>query len=181
MAEYAALLLMDHLRPIRTVADQPFLMGFADGTTHVPDYLMEDTDGRWIVIDVHPVQLTNEAHAQSFAATQRICDELGWEYLLYDQLDSVVIWNLEVMGRYRHPMFQPAAAIRELILASASECRTFGQLRSALTTAKPGERVPGMMHLFWAGDLTFDLFTPLNDDSIIATASQAPKKESNYA
>lgn len=168
MAEYASLMLLDHLRSVHSVVAQPFLIRFADGTTHIPDYLLDDTDGQRILVDVHMTALTSEADERKFASTRRICNELGWEYILMDQLPDVVAWNLEMISRYRHPMFEPDDSIRHHIFAAVDEASTFGGVRRKLQTAKPGEHIPALMRLMWNRELIFDAERPFTDNTLIS-------------
>lgn len=168
MAEYAGLMLIDHMRSVRSVVAQPFVVRFADGTTHIPDYLVDNADRTRTVVDVHLRSLTSEEDEKKFAATQNLCDALGWEYLLLDRLLDVPAWNLETMARYRHPMFEPGADVRDRILASADATPEFGRLRRSLETGKVGELVPSIMHLMWRRELIFDIEKPFTDTTIIS-------------
>ncbi|WP_241794536.1 TnsA-like heteromeric transposase endonuclease subunit [Microbacterium sp. C5A9] len=167
MAEYSWLMMFDHMRAVRAVSAQPFVLGFADGTTHVPDYLMRTADGSRIVLDVHLQSMTSERDRQAFASTQRVCNELGWEYVLVDQLPDVTAWNLEMVSRYRHPMFKPSSDVRARILRSACNAPRYGALRRALETDKPGEHVPALMHLMWHRELLIDLDAVFTDNSAV--------------
>ena len=170
MAEYSWLMMFDYMRSIRAISSQPFVIGFADGTSHVPDYLMRDSFGHSAVVDVHPEALTTERDIQAFSATRRVCDRLGWEYIVVDQMPDVTAWNLEMISRYRHPMFDPDTATREQILRLASSSGRFGELRQKLVTDKPGELVPALMHLLWSRDLLVNLEQPFTEHSTIVIA-----------
>ncbi|MBT2496203.1 TnsA-like heteromeric transposase endonuclease subunit [Microbacterium sp. ISL-59] len=157
MAEYAGMMLIDHLYDIVRVDAQPMFMTFADGTVHYPDYLAREADGTAHVIDIHPRALTTEASDLAFANTARVCEVLGWRFTLIDQLSDIVRMNLEMMGRYRHHRYTPIAAIEEHILLTAKANESFGDLRRALATDMPGELMPFLFHLMWRRELTFDL------------------------
>ncbi|MFK0402000.1 TnsA-like heteromeric transposase endonuclease subunit [Microbacterium sp. NPDC090225] len=167
MLEHTGLMLIDHLREVRSVTAQPFLIQFADGTTHVPDYLVLGRDGTRSIFDMHLRALTSEADERAFAATERVCDSLGWEHIVMDQLADVTAWNLEMLARYRHPMFEPDVDVQDKILALARETRRFGDLRRALATDKPGELIPAITHLMWRRELVFDIEKPFTDLTLI--------------
>lgn len=170
MAEYSWLMMFDYMRSIQEISAQPFVIGFADGTSHIPDYLMRDSFGHSTVVDVHPDALTSERDLEVFAATRHVCDSLGWEYVVVDQMPDVTAWNLEMISRYRHPMFEPDTRTRRRILRLASSIPRFGDLRQKLVTDKPGELVPALMHLFWSRDLLVNLEPPFTDDTTIVVA-----------
>lgn len=171
MAEYGGLLLLDHLRNFRQVWAQPFVIHFGGGTDwHVPDYLMVDSLGNRVVLDVHLVARTTEANRRAFERTREICAVLGWEYLLYDQLTDLVLWNLEMMGRYRHPWYAPDSSQSNWILEQVAQHSRYGELRAALRTDKPGEHIPALRHMMWHREIAFDLSAPFSDSSRLSVA-----------
>lgn len=157
MAEYAGMMLIDHLYDIVKVSAQPLLMTFADGTFHYPDYLAVEATGTRHLVDIHPKALLKPANEVAFANTARVCEVIGWRYTLIDQLSDTVRMNLEMMGRYRHHRYTPPAAVEEHILRTAKTHESFGALQRALMTDKPGELAPHLFHLMWQRELTFDL------------------------
>ncbi|WP_262002020.1 TnsA-like heteromeric transposase endonuclease subunit [Microbacterium sp. Mcb102] len=157
MTEYAGMMLIDHLYDIVKVYAQPMLMTFFDGLYHYPDFLVIEADGTRHVVDVHPKALTKPGDPEKFAHTARVCEVLGWRYTLIDQLSDIVRMNVEMMSRYRHHRYTPAPDIADHILGTAKKHETFGELRRALATDKPGELMPFLFHLMWKGELNFDL------------------------
>lgn len=170
MAEYEALMLLDHLHDLVAVAAQPMLITFADGETHFPDFFANHADGHSTLVDVHLEEMTSEADKRKFAATQALCSRVGWEYELIGSLDQVSMWNLEWIARYRHPRYSPSDDVRERVIALATERSAFGQLRRALTTSRPGEHMPAVYHLMWRRLVQFDLTKPFTDDSPVWAA-----------
>jgi len=170
MAEYAGMMLIDHLYDIATVYAQPMLMTFADGTFHYPDYLAIEADGTRHIIDVHPKALTTEANELAFRNTARVCEVIGWRFTLIDQLSDVVRMNLEMMSRYRHHRYTPTQDVEDHILRTADKHETFGDLRRALVTDKPGELMPFLFHLMWKGELRFDLTDRFTEHTTLTAA-----------
>lgn len=170
MTEYAWLMMFDHLREIRAVSPQPFVLAFADGTTHVPDYMMRNAFGDTTVMDVHPEELTTDRDREVFSATQRVCDQLGWEFVLRGAMPDVTAWNLEMIARYRHPMFQPTSDVRHLILETVARTPRMGDIRRGLETDKPGEHIAALMHLMWQRHIVIDLHSPFTDAAHVAVA-----------
>lgn len=171
MAEYAMLMLLDHQRTIRHVWPQPFVITFGGGVKqHVPDYLIEDDQGRRALLNMHAEALMTEANEFSFARTGEACAELGWEHLLYSELPDLVVWNLEMVARYRHPRYAPDSGHRQWVLAQVAANPRYGELRQALKTARPGEHIPALRHLMWSRAVTFSLTTPFSDNSVLEVA-----------
>lgn len=157
MAEYAGMMLIDHLYDIVKVYAQPMLMTFSDGRYCYPDFLAIEADGTRHVVEVHPKALMKPEDEAKFAHVARVCDVLGWRFTLIDQLSDIVRMNVEMMSRYRHHRYTPAPDVAERILATAKKHEAFGDLRRALATDKPGELMPFLFHLMWKGELNFDL------------------------
>lgn len=170
MNEFTGLMLVDHLHVVTAVAAQPMLLTFANGRNHVPDFLATLSDGRRLLIDVHESRSTTEADAELFELTREMCARVGWDYEVVDRLDDVFRWNLEWMNRYHHPRYAPAPDVRQRILSLAGRARTFGELRKALATDRPGEHIPALAHLMWQREVLFDLHAPLEDTSRVWTA-----------
>lgn len=170
MNEFTGIMLIDHLHTVTAVAAQPMLITFANGRNHVPDFLVTLSDGRRLLIDVHESRSTTEAAAELFALTREMCARLGWDYEVIDRLDDVFRWNLEWMNRYHHPRYAPNADVRRRILSAANRAKTFGELRLALRTGRPGEHIPALAHLMWQRAVLFDLRARLDDASPVLAA-----------
>lgn len=170
MAEYSWLMMLDHERPVQAVREQPFIIAFEDGTTHIPDYLAMANHGARSLHDIHPEGLMTARDVRVFAATQRMCDVLGWGYEVRDQMPDITFWNLEMLARYRHPMFAPTSSVKQRILRTATRTPLFGDLRRALATDKPGELLPALTHLMWRRELHIDLERPFTDHSVVTVA-----------
>lgn len=157
MTEYAGMMLIDHLYDIVAVYAQPMLMTFLDGRYCYPDFLAIEADGTRHVVEVHPKSLMKPEDEVKFAHAARVCEVLGWRFTLIDQLSDTVRMNLEMMSRYRHHRYTPSSDIAKHVLNTAKKHESFGDLRRALVTDKPGELIPFLFHLMWKGELSFDL------------------------
>jgi hypothetical protein len=170
MTEFAGAMLIDHLHDVVSLAAQPMLLTFEDGTPHYPDYLAVEADGTRRLIDVHPEATTTEADRHKFELTARLCERLGWKYTLIEELSEVVRWNLEMMARYHHPRFAPTEKVRARIRSLAADRPTFGALCLALETECPGEHIPALMHMMWRRELAFDLHLPVTEWTLVHPA-----------
>ncbi|MCM3778802.1 TnsA-like heteromeric transposase endonuclease subunit [Microbacterium hydrocarbonoxydans] len=163
MAEFTGLMLIDHLYDIVQLFAQPLLLTFADGTFHYPDFLAIEADATRHLVDVHLQTLTTPAHELAFEQTRKLCERLGWRFTVIDQLDDIVRWNLEAMARYHHPRYLPTAQLEKQILRAAARTATFGELREALRTNRPGEHMPAIYNMLWNRHLHIDITKPLTD------------------
>ncbi len=170
MSEFTALMLLDHLFDIVSVCAQPMLLTFADGQHHTPDYFLTTAQAERILVDVHDADLTTEAEARKFELTRLMCERVGWRYELFDTFPDVTRWSLEMMARYQHPRYAPDAHTEARILKLAAKYRTFGALREALVTDKPGEHLPAVFHLMWQRAIRFELDKSFNDNTRLYAA-----------
>lgn len=171
MSEFTALMLLDHVFDIVDIISQPMMLTFQrDNLHHVPDVFFRTAQGENILVDVHDAERTTEAEALKFELTAQMCERIGWRFELFDTFPDVTRWNLEMMGRYHHPRFEPDDEDRDLILHVAGEVGTFGALRDALRTDRPGEHFPAVFHLMWQRAIRFDLTKPFTDNTPIHPA-----------
>jgi len=170
MMEYTSMMLFDHLFDMVEVVAQPMMLAFAVGRHHVPDYLIDTAHGERIVLDAHDKDGTTEADAELFALTRRLCERVGWRYEVIDTITDIKRWNLEMMARYRHPRYAPDDILRARVLKLARSYKTFGELRRALVTPRPGEHLPAVFHLMWNRALRFDLDRAFTDNTRLRVA-----------
>lgn len=169
MLEFTSMMLIDHMHDIVTLAAQPMLLTFEDGTVHYPDFFAVLVGNERLLMDAHSESLTTVEDRHKFELTRQMCERLGWRYVLITDLSTVVSWNLEFLARYHHPRFAPTAKLTRKILDLAATNTTFGGLMNALRTSKPGEHVPALIHMFWKRHLSFDLTRPLTPETPIST------------
>ena len=121
---------------------------------HAPDYFARRADGTAVVIDVRPDQRIGEKDAAVFAATGRLCAEVGWEYQRAGELGAVHAANLRWLAGYRHPRFaQPELAAR-LGEVFADEAPLLG---GAAAAGDPVAVLPVLFGMLWRGELAADL------------------------
>jgi hypothetical protein len=151
-------MLLDFDRDVVGIASQPFWLHFPprDGLgSHAPDFFARTADGAAVVIDVRPAERIDKRDAAVFAATGRVCAELGWSYRLVHDLERVVTLNIRWLAGYRHPRHAPSDAARSAILHAAAGGRTLHA--TAATAGDPRATLPAVYHLLWTGVLRADL------------------------
>ena len=140
------------------VAAQPMWLRWAAESgrpvRHAPDYFARRADGTGVVIDVRPDQRIGEQDAAVFAATARVCAQVGWEYQRAGELGPVHAANLRWLSGYRHPRFaQPGLAARlgEVFAEPGAAAGRGG------CGGGPGGGVPVLFGMLWRGELAADL------------------------
>ena len=97
------LILMDFDSEVVGIASQPFWLQWHDGREkrrHAPDYFVRLADGRARVVDVRAEDQLDERTAEAFAATERACSAVGWEFGHVGVPDPALMANLRWLARY---------------------------------------------------------------------------------
>jgi hypothetical protein len=168
--ERDAVMSLDFDPAVVALASQPFRIAWADGEReHTPDYFVRLVDGTGVVVDVRPKELVDEATAEVFAFTARVCEEVGWQFRHVGDLDQPYRVNLRWLARYRHRRCHQAWAADRLR-------EVFGEPVPLLAGAeRVGDRLavlPVLYHLLWRHELVADLTsTPLGADTVVHLAS----------
>ncbi|MEV5947585.1 TnsA-like heteromeric transposase endonuclease subunit [Streptomyces sp. NPDC051993] len=171
--ERDAAMALDFDPAVVALASQPFRLLWSDGERgrgHTPDYFARLADGTGVVVDVRPEGLVDEATAEVFAFTARVCEAVGWQFRQVGDLDQPYRVNLRWLSRYRHGRCYHAP--------SADRLReVFAEPLPLLAGAEQvGDRLavlPVLYHLLWRQELTADLVTaPLGIDTLVRLASR---------
>jgi hypothetical protein len=134
---------------------------------HAPDYFARRADGTGVVIDVRADQRIGDQDAAVFAATARLCAQVGWEYQRAGELGAVHAANLRWLSGYRHPRFaQPgvAARLREVFAEPGP------LLGGAAAVGDPVAVLPVLFGMLWRGELAAGLEAGLLGPGTLARA-----------
>ena len=140
------------------VAAQPMWLHWATESgrpvRHAPDYFARRADGTCVVIDVRADQRIGDRDAEVFAATARVCAQVGWDYQRAGELGPVQAANLRWLSGYRHPRFaQPGLAARlGEVFAEPGPL-----LSGASAAGDPVAVLPVLFGMLWRGELAADL------------------------
>ncbi|WP_405693375.1 TnsA-like heteromeric transposase endonuclease subunit [Streptomyces coelicoflavus] len=133
------------------------LPGRADGEReHTPDHSARLLDGTGVVVDVRPGNLVDEATAEVFAFTSRVCEEVGWQFRHVSDLHQPYGANLRWLARYRHRRCHRAPVGDQLMEIFVDP------LPLLVGAEQVGDRLavlPVLYHLLWRHELTADLVT----------------------
>lgn len=120
------LMLLDFDPSVVGIASQPFWLFWDEQDrrrSHAPDYFARLVDGRAVVVDCRPADRIKPRDAAASAATQRACEQVGWEYRLAGESDPVLTTNVRWLAGYRHSRYHVpsvSAALREAFVDTAS-------------------------------------------------------------
>jgi hypothetical protein len=153
------------------IAAQPFWLSWPNGsggrTRHAPDYFARRADGSALVVDCRPVERRPLEDLAKFAATERACVRVGWEYRLVAGVEPVLAGNLRWLAGYRHPRHnapQVAALLRDVF------ARPMGLMEGAAAAGDPIAVLPVLFHLLWRQVLTADLRRRLGEATRVVRA-----------
>nr|WSX74384.1 TnsA-like heteromeric transposase endonuclease subunit [Streptomyces sp. NBC_00899]WSX75768.1 TnsA-like heteromeric transposase endonuclease subunit [Streptomyces sp. NBC_00899] len=171
--ERDAAMALDFDPAVVALASQPFRLAWTDGERerrHTPDYFARLLDGTGVVVDVRPENLVDEATAEVFAFTARVCEEVGWQFRYVGDLNQPYRANLRWLARYRHRRCHRAPAadrLREVFVDPLPLLAGAEQVGDRLAV------LPVLYHLLWRHELTADLVTaPLGTDTVVHLTSR---------
>jgi hypothetical protein len=171
--ERDAAMALDFDPAVVAFASQPFRLLWSDGECergHTPDYFARLLDGTGVVVDVRPEGLVDEATAEVFAFTARVCEVVGWRFRQVGDLDQPYRVNLRWLARYRHRrcLRSPVADLLREVFAEPQPLLAGAE--------RVGDRLavlPVLYHLLWRHELTADLATtPLGARTVVHRASR---------
>ncbi|MCX4581410.1 TnsA-like heteromeric transposase endonuclease subunit [Streptomyces sp. NBC_01571] len=140
------------------LSSQPFWLHWDDGRgrrRHAPDYFVRLAAGRARVVDVRAEDDMDDRTREAFAATERACEAVGWEFEWAGRPDPVFMANVRWLSRYRRARSGRPEAVAERLLEVFSEPRGLWE-----GSGRVGDRIqvlPVLFHLLWSGKLKADL------------------------
>lgn len=175
MLERDRLWLADFDPSVRWVASQPLWLSGRDGSRirrHVPDFLLEMSDGSYTMIDVKPQDLLAEREVSEVLAwTGQLCAAKGWRFEVWHGGDPVFLRNVRFLAAGRRLAFIDEDAVVKVAEAGAAGM-TLAQVE-ALVELERGTARAAILALLWSGHWTTDLSRPLSSSSVLHTARAA--------
>jgi len=166
------LTLLDFDPAVVAMSSQPFWLMWDEAgrrRSHAPDFFARLADGTGVVIDVRPADRVPPKDAAVFATTGRACAQVGWEYRLVHEPDSVLMANVRWLAGYRHPrcLRQAVATAAPSVFAEPTPL-----MDGAAQLGDPLASLPTVFHLLWCGRLHTDLALPLSE---LSTVTAVPR------
>jgi hypothetical protein len=164
-------MLLDFDPEVVGFAAQPFRLLFhseqGNPRSHPPDYFARRADGSAVVLDCRPDDRIEPRDAEAFAATERACALVGWDYRRVGAAVPVLVENVRWLAGYRHPRFLNPP-MDEALIRGFADRRPL--LEGAETAGRPLTVLPVLFHLLWRGRLQTALSVPLSETSMVWTA-----------
>ncbi|WP_443048908.1 TnsA-like heteromeric transposase endonuclease subunit [Streptomyces sp. NBC_00328] len=163
------LILLDRDPQVASIISQPFWLHWDTGERtrrHAPDYFVRLAGGRVRVVDVRAEDDMDERTREAFAATERACSMVGWEFEWAGRPDPVFMANVRWLARYRRARSARPAATAARLLDVFSEPKAMWQ--GAELVGDRLQVLPVLFHLLWSGALETDLVGGLMEsDSLV--------------
>ena len=160
---------------VRWVASQPLWLSGRDGSRirrHVPDFLLEMSDGSYTVVDVKPQGLLAEpAVAEVPAWTGRLCVAKGWRFEVWQGGDPVFLRNVRFLAAGRRLAFVDEATVVK-VAEAGSAGMTLAQAEVSAKVDRAAARA-AVLSLLWLGHWTTDMSRPLSSSSVLETVQAA--------
>lgn len=152
------LILLDRDPQVSAISSQPFWLHWHDGRRqrrHAPDYFVRLSEGQARVVDVRAEEDMDERTREAFAAIERACAAVGWQFEWVGRPDPVFMANVRWLARYRRARSgRPSEAAGHLL-------EVFSEPKGLWEGAElVGDRIqvlPVLFHLLWLGKLETDL------------------------
>jgi hypothetical protein len=169
--ELARILLADLDPDVTAIASQPFRLIGANGTRifrHVPDILLEMSDGGVMVVDVKSPDKRGDPNVKALMEwTRHTVGLRGWAFEEWYGAPIDLVANVRFLAGYRRRSVIDETLI-PAVRDAASGPMAVTDLERSVTRADPVLIRPVIMHLLWSGELATDLTRPLDGLSIVA-------------
>ncbi|MEU2260169.1 TnsA-like heteromeric transposase endonuclease subunit [Streptomyces sp. NPDC019645] len=166
-------MLLDFDHRVTGFASQPMRLFSTAGRrrrSHAPDWFARRADGTGMVVDCRPLDRIKPRDAEAFAATERACRAIGWEFRLLGAPDVVLLANVRWPAGYRHPRHR-VGPVADRLLESFSRAKALRD--GAERVGDPIAVLPVVFHLLWSGRLVADL-SPLLGEYTLVSRAEAP-------
>lgn len=183
LLERQALMSFDFDPFVRDMSVQPFAFVWprseASPRYHVPDLFLRNSDGTGAVVDVRAAGLLDERARAQFDLRAGTCAEIGWDYAVYEELQTPRLQNLQFLSGYRQDRQTPVPAVADAVRAAfRSPARLDDGARDAslLAGCPLAGATSACFHLLWTHDLHVDLDNELTSAStLVACHVTAPR------
>lgn len=153
--EKAALMRLDRDADVLAISAQPMWIHWAgEKRRHAPDFFVRFRDGSAALVDVKPARNIEASDVEAFDRTRVLCDELGWGYVVVDDISDQEARNLRFLSGYRYARWQEARCA-EVLQEHAGESARLTVWAELLRDAFP-EPLGAVYSALWWRQLLFD-------------------------
>jgi hypothetical protein len=170
-------LVLDFDPAVTGIASQPFQLIGCDQSGlwhHVPDYWAARAGRHPLVLDVRSRHRSDDdSFRRLVQRTREMCRQVGWDYRLVHEIDTILLANIDFLSAYRRPFPDPLGLRPKIAAAATRGPATIAELCAAV--GDPVVVLPQLFALCWHHRLHFDLNTHLRyyTTEISATARPA--------
>ncbi|MEJ1089765.1 TnsA-like heteromeric transposase endonuclease subunit [Microbacterium sp. Mu-80] len=169
------LMWLDFGGQVQKVWSQPFGVVFGmrsplAGHWHVPDFLLQLSDGSYALRDVKPLDRIDDYAQLQFDETARVSAALGWPYEVLSGHSVHATRIVEWLSASRHDRCRPPADIENRILDAARHGKTRLELCELASPEFPPVACAWVDNLAWRRLLALDLSMVFNSNAILTTA-----------
>jgi PAS domain-containing protein len=174
--ELARILLADFDPGVCGIVAQPFQIWESVGEKvrrHVPDLLLNHSDGAVTVVDVKPARrMTDPRVREVFGWTSELVGLRGWRFEQWPDVDPVELANVRFLAGYRRPLTVATELCAPVLELVDGQLSIGGVENAAASLAAPETVRPVLLHLLWCGQLATDLSSPLGAGSPVWRVKQ---------
>ncbi|MFF3400381.1 TnsA-like heteromeric transposase endonuclease subunit [Streptomyces sp. NPDC002659] len=163
--------LLDFDPELAAFSAQPFTIEAQDAEgawQHTPDLFVRWRDGSALLLDVKD---DNRMHvpavAQQARRTAALCEQIGWDYDMVGEPDSLRWATVSWLAGYRRPL-RAGKDLTSPLRRLAQKAVPIGELVSFQPVPELARAV--VYHLMWHHQLTFDQTRPLRDHTHVRAA-----------
>lgn len=153
--EKAALMRLDRNPDVVAIAAQPMWIHWVGDThRHAPDFFVRFRDGSAALVDVKPAENIEPDDVVAFDRTRALCDGLGWEYFVVDDIGDEEVRNLRFLSGYRYERWREPRCIA-VLREHGGESARLDAWAERLQGSFP-EPLGAVYSALWWRDLIFD-------------------------
>lgn len=168
--EKAALMRLDRDVEVVAIAAQPMWIHWEGEVPrrHAPDFFVRFGDGSAALVDVKPALQIEPSDVELFHRTRGLCDRLGWDYTVIDDISDQEARNLRFLSGYRYARWREDRCV-QLFRDHAGESARLSAWADLLHGSCP-EPLGAVYSALWWRHLSFDWSRHL---SLTTTATAA--------
>ena len=176
LLERDCLMWLDFTGTTVAISSQPMKLTI-DEIHHYPDVLALDARGVQTVYDIKPLARMNDKVRAQFAWTRNICEHVGWDYRVLNELPMQYKVNLSWLSRFRHHGYHPGAEAEQELLAAAKGDWTIRDAVHAMSAPSTPRARSEVFHLLWTGALSVDMNERLSPRTRVQPGSPAINRQ----